>query len=251
MSPQAQTIETRPKLHTWYPNMRFNPMSPITSAAFRFIFYAFFMGAMVLLVTWEAQHHHGPHLFSEKSILESLQVTLLFLTVAAAYLAGLFNKAEAPLASLLVGAAGIAAIREFDFALDRFVFDGAWQALALAVAVLTGVRAFQRRAALKQAITAFLGRPSFGIMAAGFITVFVFSRLFGRQVLWAAVMQEGYLRVVKNAVEESCELLGYGLIFFGALEFLHEALQNRQTAPQGEPETKMHAFTRPPIPRPR
>lgn len=222
--------------------MRFKPTNPITSTTLRFFFYALLMGAMVLLVTWEAQHHHGPHLFSEDSYLENLQVALLFLTVAAAYLAGLLNKTEAPLASLLVGAAGIAAIREFDFALDRFVFDGAWQALALAVAVLTGIRAFQRRAALKQAITDFLGRPSFGMMAAGFITVFVFSRLFGRQVLWTAVMQEGYMRVVKNAVEESCELLGYGLIFFGALEFLHEALQSRQTVPQAAPDAKRHAL---------
>ncbi|WP_092211294.1 hypothetical protein [Desulfoluna spongiiphila] len=215
-------------------------LNPIAGAALRFVFYILCLGTMVLLVTWEAKRHTGDILFNENSILESLQATLLFLTAASAYLAGHLNDSDSPLASLLVGVASIAAIREFDFALDRYVFDGAWQAMALIVAAFTFIHAWHHRTALKEAVLSFIGRPSFGVMAAGGITVLVFSRLLGRQVLWQAVMHEGYMRSVKNAVEESCELLGYSLIFFGTLEFLYEAIlarkNARHTAPNKAPQ---------------
>jgi len=215
--------------------MLFKRLNPFISTALRFSFYALFIGTLVLLVTWEAKNHIGKHLFSENSILESLQATLLFLTAASAYLAGHINESDSPLASLLVGIASIAAIREFDFALDRYAFDGAWQTMALIVAAFTFAHGWHHRTALKEAIGRFLGRPSFGVMAAGGLTVLVFSRLLGRQVLWQAVMHEGYMRSVKNAVEESCELLGYSLILFGTLEFLYETCLARKKARHAAP----------------
>ncbi|WP_180142902.1 hypothetical protein [Desulfoluna butyratoxydans] len=216
-------------------------LNPMASAALRFTFYILFLGTMVLLVTWEARRQPGEVLFNENSILESLQAILLFLTAASAYLAGHINESDTPLASLLVGIASIAAIREFDFALDRYVFDGAWQALALLVAILTFALAWHHRKELKEAVLSFLSRPSFGVMASGALTVLVFSRLMGRQVLWKAVMHEEYIRSVKNAVEESCELLGYSLIFFGTLELLHEAFLSRKKARQTRSEQTSQA----------
>ena len=212
--------------------MTLKQLNPIARTALRFFLYALFTGSMVLLVTWEAIHHPGPNLFSEGSILEGLQAAILFATAACAFLAGHLNASEEPLASVLVGAASIAAVREFDFALDQYVFDGAWQALASAIAIATAIHAFQNRQALKESILNFLNRPSFGIMATGFIPVLVFSRLMGRQLLWRAIMNEGYMRAVKNAVEENFELLGYILIFIGSLEFLRDTLLTREMSAQ-------------------
>jgi len=220
--------------------MAFKRLNPIASTALRFFFYSLFMGTLVLLVTWEAKRHTGELLFSENSILESLQATILFLTAASACLAGHLNKSDRSLTSVLVGIASIAAIREFDFALDRYVFDGAWQTLVLTVATITAIHAYQNRTVLTKAILRFLNRPSFGIMAGGSITILVFSRLLGRQVLWQAVMHEGYMRNVKNAVEENCELLGYTLILFGTLEFLYETILAREEAQEKAREEANH-----------
>ena len=55
----------------------------------------------------------------------------------------------------------------------------------------------------------------------GFITLFVFSRMFGRKVLWKAIMDDKFLRVVKDAAEECTELFGYLLIVFAAIEYYY------------------------------
>ncbi len=65
----------------------------------------------------------------------------------------------------------------------------------------------------------FIKRPEFGMLLAGFLTVFVFSRLFGCKILWESAMADGYMRCIKNMAEESLELLGYLFIAFGAVEY--------------------------------
>ena len=67
-------------------------------------------------------------------------------------------------------------------------------------------------------------------MMAGFITTFVFSRLFGRSIFWQAVMEEQYFRSVKNAAEEGTELLGYGLMLIGAIEYFIYKLNQTKPA---------------------
>lgn len=202
----------------------------ISRTALRFFVYTLLVGAVALCVTWEAKYGSAEHLFSEDSILEYLQVLALLFTALAAHMAGQWSKPRVALSSLLVGAACIACIREFDFALDRYIFDGAWQLMACITAFIAISRTWQHKADLKAAVCDFMGRPSFGMMSAGFFTVFVFSRLIGRQVFWQAVMGDGYMRVVKNAVEESTELLGYTLILIGSLEFLRDALMAEKSS---------------------
>ncbi len=202
----------------------------ISRTALRFFVYAILVGAVALCVSWEAKYGTADYLFDEDSILEYLQVIALLFTALAAHVAGHWSKPKMALSSLLVGAACIACIREFDFALDRYLFDGAWQLMACITAFIAISRAWQHKENLKEAISEFLARPSFGIMAAGFITVFVFSRLIGRQVFWQAVMGDDYMRVVKIAVEESTELLGYTLILIGSLEFLRDALMAEKSS---------------------
>ncbi len=40
--------------------------------------------------------------------------------------------------------------------------------------------------------------PRYGILLSGLLAVLVFSRLFGMQVLWHAIPEHGYMRVVKT-----------------------------------------------------
>jgi hypothetical protein len=48
----------------------------------------------------------------------------------------------------------------------------------------------------------------------------IFSRLYGRQDFWRAVMQDNYIREFKDVAEEAIELLGYSLILFAMIELL-------------------------------
>ncbi|MDP1086466.1 transporter, partial [Klebsiella pneumoniae] len=61
---------------------------------------------------------------------------------------------------------------------------------------------------------------SFGLFAAGFLTTYVFSRLYGRQDFWRAVLQENYLRDFKSAAEELVELFGYALLLIAVIELV-------------------------------
>ena len=157
--------------------------------------------------------------FKEESWTEYLQVTTLFLTALIFYISAYKWPKFRSLGILLGGAATIAFIREFDVSLDAYVFDGAWQTLAFVAAISIMWMTYKWHKGLMEVIQYFIGTRSFGLCLGGFLTVFVFSRMFGRQVFWRAVMEEGYIRSVKNAAEEGLELLGYLLIFMSAIEF--------------------------------
>ena len=197
----------------------------IVKATLCYSFYATAVGAAALVIVWEGLHPTSASCFGERSIVEILQVVTLLLSICCAFLAGHQNPDYASLPHFFMGAATIAVIREFDFALDRYVFDGAWQILAFSVLARTLYRAWRHRLFFKEEVGRFVGRASFGVMASGFFTVFIFSRLLGQQILWQAIMGEGYMRVVKRAVEEGTELLGYVLICVGTMEYLRETLK--------------------------
>jgi len=78
----------------------------------------------------------------------------------------------------------MAEIREFDFCLGGIS--------------LTATSVYQDGEALLGSLHGFAGKPGFGLMVGGFVTVFVFYRLFGRQVLWRAIIGDGYMPVVKT-----------------------------------------------------
>ena len=157
--------------------------------------------------------------FKEESWTEYLQVITLFLTALIFYISAHKWLKFRGLGILLGGAATIAFIREFDVYLDTYVFDGVWQTLAVVAAISIMWMTYKWRKGLMEVIQYFIGTRSFGLCLGGFLTVFVFSRMFGRQIFWRAVMEEGYIRSVKNAAEEGLELLGYLLIFMSAIEF--------------------------------
>ena len=198
---------------------------PLLAVVLRFFFYCIILAAVALLMTWEAQHTAHTHLYHENSLLERMQVIALLATLSCAWCTGRLQPAWKGLTTLIIGASSLACIREFDAVLDH-LFDGAWQLLATLTFILTLFLLRPHISSLQNTLKTFSKTASFGIMVSGFMTVFVFSRLIGRQAFWRAVMEDGYMRVVKRAVEESTELLGYTLIFIGAIELF------RQSRPQ-------------------
>ena len=158
--------------------------------------------------------------FSERGFTELAQTTLLA-TASALLLYVLLGLRELRLVALLIfGFLFASLIREQDALLDVHVFDGPWQLLvSLTVLPILFVVIRNRRAFVAE-FAAYANSLSFGLFAAGFLTTYVFSRLYGRGDFWQAILQENYLRDFKSAAEEVVELFGYALLLIAMIELV-------------------------------
>lgn len=202
---------------------------PLYVVFIKIVLYSVFATAILLLFTMEAKYNHGPELFGEESWTEIAQYSILGLSTFLLILSGKKNSDDSVIATLMAGMTTIAMIRECDALLDMDVFDGAWQAAAAITAVCTFALVYRKKDKLIPGILSFMKRPSFGYFVCGFITVFVYSRLFGRYGLWLDIIgQERFVRTVKNAAEEGTELFGYSVLFIACVEFFLESLSKKK-----------------------
>lgn len=185
----------------------------------RCFFYAVAMAAVTLLITAEAVPGHADDLYNEWSLTEWFELCFILLALCVVMRVGALVRTRKPLAMVLSGMLLIAMVREADMFLDMFVFDGAWQVLVAVIGAVTIWLVWYRRSALGSAVQEFISQPAFGMMLSGFLVVFVFSRLFGRNAFWMALMGEECLRSVKNVAEEGTELMGYALILMSTMEW--------------------------------
>lgn len=119
-------------------------------------------------------------------------------------------------------------IREMDMYLDA-VFHGFWKYLATPLAIASVGWAAIHTNQVLSSLSYFLRTQAGMVMMVGLVVLLFYSRIFGMTDLWKEVMGEDYIRTVKNAVEETCELLGYSLIVAASLRyFFHrKKLTNR------------------------
>ena len=185
----------------------------------RIILYGSLMVLLNQLMVLDAGQQGQEIKFLESTYTEwSQQLILLLMTAIFAHCAYHFQKFRC-LSIMLAGISAAGLVREYNNFFNEQVFDGAWQSLALLVVILTTVLIWRNREQFWEDIQNFQGTASFGFLLSGFLTTFIFSRLFGRTTFWELVMEEQYSRSVKNAAEESIELLGYGLLLVAAVEF--------------------------------
>ena len=189
-----------------------------------------FVAGLAYLIALEGFRMGAGSEYSEYSLTEWLEIGfsllsgLIFLTVAR------IDRILRPVAAMLAALCCVMFIREADFFLDERVFDGAWQLLVTGVLLAISLYLWRQKAPIAKSIETYARQPSAGIFLSGFLVLFVFSRLFGRESFWQAVMGEGYMRVVKNIAEEGTELLGYGLILIAALELLYVCFSSHRSA---------------------
>ena len=176
------------------------------------------MVIVALLVTAEGYLKGDDSIYSEHSIVEYSQTACLLLAAAFFYVGARRSDHWRALCVGFTFAATIAAVREQDSFLDQYVFDGAWQVIVFGLVVGLVVYLKRHGRGVGGQVTSYAETRAAGLLASGFLIVFVFSRLFGKQAFWKAVMGEGYQRVVKNIVEEGVELLGYSLLTIAAVE---------------------------------
>lgn len=197
-------------------------IKPVVFAAVRVVLYAIPVVASALIIKSDAGIVIDGGKFGEASRTEWMQQIYLLLTSLIFILAGVRSNSHKAISYLFGGGAFVALIREFDFYFDK-IYHGAWFPFAMFVLLLSIYMVYRKRQQIWENLNEFFSTPAFGTFIAGFLGVFVFSRLFGTKKVWRALFDveklEPVQRWVKNAVEEGSELFGYTLLFIAAVEF--------------------------------
>lgn len=153
----------------------------------------------------------------DASYTENLQETLLlFSSIIFIYLA---KKKNARGLLLVAGFFACMFIREWDAVFDE-LFHGAWKYIAIPTAI--GFTYFALREGLQKVwddLAEFMGSKSYDIIVAGLIIVLVVSRFLGNRAVWMLMSGPDFKYVFKTFIEEGVELLGYMVIFAGAVHY--------------------------------
>lgn len=165
----------------------------------------------------------------ERSLVEVAQLVLLAVTAAAFASLARLSPADRRFAVLAAGFFLCMGIRETDAAWD-LLFDGLWQAMVAVVALAAAAYAAADWRAALRSFGHFLGSRAGMLMTLALGILLVYSRLLGMGGIWEGVLGEQYLRVFKNAVEETTELLGYALIAASGTEYVAGQRARRQRA---------------------
>lgn len=121
--------------------------------------------------------------------------------------------------NILIGGLFLAMlIRELDAIFDM-LSHGSWVWFALATSALSLAYPLLNWKKTLEQLQQYTQTPGYGMMLAGLMTILVFSRLIGMGDLWGFILQDGYVRAAKNAVEEGCEMYGYTLCLIAATGF--------------------------------
>ncbi|HDG1681124.1 TPA: transporter [Kluyvera ascorbata] len=158
---------------------------------------------------------------SEISLTEIVQESILFLIVLI-HLVAVRKQPEMRQCNVLIAGFFMAMlIRELDGIFD-LIHHGSWVWFALIVSIIAVAYASRQPQRVLNQLTLYTAKPAFGMMLSGLLATLVFSRLFGMSLLWHSLLQDGYVREVKNMVEEGTELFGYILCLAASVEIFRQ-----------------------------
>jgi hypothetical protein len=123
-------------------------------------------------------------------------------------------------------------IRELDYFLDRLIGDNFWQVLIVILGSLTIAYTYRSRRRLQIALARIWPSPGITLLFAGAVILFAFVRFVGHEPLWMSILGDDYKRIIKLAVEEFIELIGYFLWMIGTIEYAFQARAIAMAEPQ-------------------
>lgn len=170
---------------------------------------------------------------SEFSPLEMIQPLILIVCGLLMGWVAIHFPSQRPLAFPLGGLALAFTIRELDYFLDRYIADNLWQALIAVAAALVIVYTYRHQRRLIIALARVWPSPGLALLFAGATILFAFVRLVGHEPLWQAILGDDYRRLVKLAIEEFIELIGYLFWLVGTLEYTYQvrSISGREPVP--------------------
>lgn len=160
---------------------------------------------------------------SEYSPVELIQTGILGICGLLYAWVAKYCPSQRPIAFLFGGMALAFTIRECDYFLDRYVVDNFWQVLMGVVCALIIVYTYRHRRRFRIAWLRMWPSPGLTLLFAGAVIIFAFVRIVGHEPLWESIMGDNYQRVVKLAIEEFIELIGYFLWLIGTIEYTYQA----------------------------
>lgn len=97
-----------------------------------------------------------------------------------------------------------------------------WEMIVFVILVITFWQAYKNKTTIVQPLFQFLKSREGAVMVVSMALLHVLSRMLEPEKLWRQVMESGYVRVVKNMVEEGTETTAYIIGFYAVfLYFLH------------------------------
>ena len=186
-------------------------------------------GSLRLHVFVDASDTLGTSEFSPIEMIQPLILAicgLLMLWVAGNY------ASQRPVAVPFGGLALAFIIRELDYFFDRYLADNLWQVLIGISGALVIAYTYRHRKRLVIALGRLWPSPALALLFAGAAVLFSFGQLVGHEPLWQAILGEHYQRIVKLAVEEFIELIGYLFWLCGTIEYTVQVRSIMQRPPQ-------------------
>lgn len=169
---------------------------------------------------------------SEYSPVEIIQAIILAVCAALMWWVAHHCPTQRPIAIPFAGMAMAFLIRELDYFLDRFVIDSLWQVLIVILGSLVIVYTYRSRRRLQLALARIWPSPGLTLLFAGAVILFAFVRFVGHEPLWMSILDDDYRRIIKLAVEEFIELIGYFLWMIGTIEYAFQARAIASAEPQ-------------------
>lgn len=157
---------------------------------------------------------------SEYSFTEIIQESILAIIVLTHILRAIKSSSMRQCNVLIAGFFSAMLIRELDAIFD-LISHGSWVWFALLVSFATLIYVFRNPQQALNELAAYTEKPSYGLMISGLLAILIFSRVFGMSILWQSILQDGYVREVKNMVEEGSELFGYMLCLTATMGILN------------------------------
>jgi hypothetical protein len=196
----------------------------------RFLTYGVLVVLLAEFMKWTASVDDGEIKFSEFTYVEYGQSLLLFLcsAIGIGFYLSKNTKEFRYIFLLIFGLSTAALIREQDIYFEELLGHGAWPYPVYAVLGFVAFKVYKGWGEAWKQVVGYVSSKSYAFMTFGMITVFIFSRLYGRTKFWETVMEEKYFRSVKNVSEECLELYGYLFMFFAVVELVILVRKNRE-----------------------
>lgn len=188
-------------------------MKPFTFLITKFFGMSLLLVFSSLMIYFDVRYNNIT--IEEGSLVEYLQEGYLFISGSLFFMVSIKNKSQRGFTLLVSVFFYIMLIRELDGFLDN-ISHGFWKYPAWSLAILVFIHTIFNIKTTVEPLNRYINHNSFGLMLAGISTLLVFSRIYGMSELWEQIMQENYIRSVKNLAEEGVELMAYSLILFAS-----------------------------------
>jgi hypothetical protein len=198
-------------------------MKTVLAAAGRFLAYCLLAALPVLLLRHDL--HQLGNVLGERSLVELTQAGFLIASSGAFALLAVRRADDRRFAVLASALFAVMLIREMDALLDVLLWHGAWKYLAAPLVIGALSWSLRDWRSVMAGGARMLSSRSGTVMLLGMAVLLCYSRMFGMSSNWHAVLGDAYVRTVKNAVEETTELLGYSFILAASINYLGQRLR--------------------------